>query len=172
MGGGARGAPGGPWWEHCAASGGEFEGQRQAVQATADLGNGLRIVSREHEIGLHLAHTLDEERDRWDLRQGLEVGEGRSRWQCKRQDRNHPLVAYPQWLATRHEQCEPWGGVEQPGRQGGGGKQLLGVVQQQEELSGPQICQQAVTDRLAVRLGHSERPGHGQLHEFWVFERG
>jgi hypothetical protein len=50
----------GRWWEHRAASRGEFEGQREAVQATADLGNGLRIVSSEHEIGFHLAHTLDE----------------------------------------------------------------------------------------------------------------
>src|SRR5437764_412834 len=90
----------GLWWEYRAASGCEFEGQREPVQAAADLGNGLRIGSLKREIRLHLAHTLDEQCDRGDLRQGVEVGEVLSIWQCKRQDRNYPLVAYPQWLAT------------------------------------------------------------------------
>ncbi len=81
--------------EHIAASGCQFEGQRQAVQATTDLGNGLRIGCRERESGLHLAHPLDEQGHRWDLRQGFEVRELFSIWQRKRQDRNHPLVAYP-----------------------------------------------------------------------------
>src|SRR5258708_35846887 len=120
------------WWEHRAASSCEFESQREAVQATADLGNGLRIGSRERESGLHLAHTLDEQRDRWDPRQGVEVGEGLGVWQRKRRDRNHPLVAYPQWLSTRREQFETWSGIEPLGRQGSGSKQLLGVVQQQQ----------------------------------------
>jgi hypothetical protein len=83
------------WWEHIAARGCEFEGQREPVQAPADLGNGLRIVGSEREIGLHLAHTLDEQCDRWDPCQGFEVGEVLRVWQCKRQDRHHPLIAYP-----------------------------------------------------------------------------
>src|SRR5258708_39543882 len=94
----------GLWREHRAASGCEFEGQREAVQAPADFGNGLRIVNREREIGLHLAHTLD----RWDLRRGFEVGEGLSVWQRKRQDRDLPLVAYRQWRAAGAQQSWPW----------------------------------------------------------------
>src|SRR6516164_11179718 len=96
------------WWEHRAARCCQFEGQREPVQAATDLDNGLRIVSRECESGLHLPHTFDEQSDRWDLRQSVEVGEELSIWQRQRQDRNHPLVANPQGLATGHEQCETW----------------------------------------------------------------
>src|SRR6266516_3327291 len=148
----------GLWWEHRAASSCQFERQRQAVQALADLGNGLRVVGSERELGLYLPHPLDEQGHRWHLREAVEARQVLRVWQLQRQDRNHPLVADPQWLSTRHEQFEPWSGVEQLGRQRGGSKQLLGVVQQQEELSGPQILQQTLTERLAVRLGHPERP--------------
>src|SRR2546429_312226 len=82
------------WREYRAASSCKFEGQREPVQAPADLGNGLRIGSRERESGLHLAHPLNEQRDRWDLRQSVEVAEGLSVWQRKRQDAYCPLVTY------------------------------------------------------------------------------
>jgi hypothetical protein len=92
--------------------------------------------------------------------------------QRERWHRHDLLVTHAQGLAARHEQFEPWGQLERLGCQRSRGNQLLGVVEHEQHLSGPQVRQQPLVQRSAPSLGQTKCPGHGRDNERGVFERG
>ena len=58
-------------WQHLDEGGGQFNGQRQPIEARADLGHGRGVGSGHREVGFHRLRPLDEEAHRLVLAQGL-----------------------------------------------------------------------------------------------------
>ncbi len=126
--------------ERLRAGGGELDGEREVVQARAELGDlvgGLELGARAEEGD------------------GLGGGE--------RGDRVLDLAGDAQELAARDEQGEVGAGLQELGELGGGLHHLLQVVEQEQHLSLADVLGEAVLgseglgDRLADEGGVSER---------------
>ena len=128
------------WAEHARSRRGQLDGERQIVQAAAELD---------------------------DLRARLQTGPGTEELDRlgvgQRRHRVVDLAADPQQLPARHQEAEVWAGLEQLAEPGRGFHHLLEVVQQQEQLAPADVLGQAGfgAQRLGDGLGDEGRVAHG-----------
>src|SRR5215472_15568150 len=91
---------------------GQFDGQRQTVEAPADLGDGRGVFGGQREAWTNGASLLDEERDRrreGHLRQSAES----TRWAGQWADLIQLLSGQRQWFAAGDQQAQARAGREQ-----------------------------------------------------------
>ena len=116
------------------AGGGQLDGQRQPVQATADLGDGRRVLVGEREVGLTAPRPLDEQGHR---RVAGASGSARRRLpsvgQRQRRHRELVLAAQLQRRPAGHQHLQARARRQQLGDDRRGGAGLLEVVQQQQQ---------------------------------------
>ena len=92
----------------------QLDGQRQPIEAHADLGHGRCVVVRDVEIGLHGARSLDEERDCLELRELREWRQVGGIGEAERRNRDTPA------RRRRGGCCGCWPGRRGSGRPPGG----------------------------------------------------
>ena len=137
--------------EHARPRGDELDGERQAVDTTADLVRGTDILLVPHDVGPDRADPLHEERH------GVR----------ERGDAVLVLALEPQRLATGREHLQVAGGFEQARDERGGREDVLEVVQDEQE---PAPAETAGEARFRVRPGRGEpdRVGDRRRNELGV----
>ena len=153
--------------------GGQLDRERQAVDAAAHLQDRGGVVVREPERRQHQLRPLLEEPDRVVRGQR---GRGRCRpvlGQRERRDRPAPLPVHAEHLAAGGEDGQGRAGAEQPlGEVGRGGRQVLAVVQDEQQRCVAHMlgdCLRGVPPRA---VGHAEAGGHRLADDGRIIDRG
>ena len=141
------------------ARSGQLDGQRQSVEATADLGDDLRVLRCHAELGLGAARAVTEQF------QGV-VGE---------RQRGHPpahLSGHPDRFTTGGEQRQGRAHPQQPGDDVGRGvQQVLAVVEEHQHLAVADEVRDHVHRCLAGLVGQTQRAGDGDGHQIRICDR-
>ena len=144
---------------------GQFDGQRQAVQADADLGHRRGVGVVHPEVGLDRQGALDEERHGGILRQGLDGRQVPGIGQVERGHRELVLAAEPQHHPAGHQALQARAGRQQLRHQRGRRHDLLEVVEHQQHLLILQELLQALEQHLARFFLDAQRPGDAGGHQ-------
>ncbi len=133
----------------------ELDGEREAVDAPADLADGAAIIRRDPEVGLERAGALLEKRLR---RLGVERG-----------NREDVLARQMEHRPARDEQRQAGRASEKLDECRSRLAQVLGVVEDQQELARAQ----GLGERLerALRVGDAERLGDRRDDQLGLAER-
>ena len=143
--------------EEAETSRGELDGEREPVEPAADLDDRRRVVVGDREVGPDRARPVDEQLDRLDpchLR-GRHAAAGLGR-QAERRDRVDVLDPDAERLAAGDQELDLGARVEQLGRHPGGGRDLLEVVEHQQDLALAQAFGQRLADRTGGHLAHAD----------------
>ena len=113
----------------------QLDRQRQPVEPATDPGDRGRVVVGQPEVRPDAARPLDEQLDRLELAEvvgrGARTGRGRERqWR----NRHHVLAPHAQRLAARHEHLEARAFGEQLDDRWRGDRDLLEVVENDQDL--------------------------------------
>ncbi len=153
------------------ARGGELDGERDAVQATAELGDRARILVGQANDGLDRPGPLDEQPAGVD---GSEVArdDGRadlgSRQRGDRQDR---LAGHAERLAAGHDDPDGRTRPDERLRQLGAlGQDRVAVVEDEQEPLALQVVDDRRQERPSGRLGQAEGADDRREHEVRVGE--
>ena len=114
--------------------GGQLQGQREPVEARAQLGHRGGVLGREREGGMDGLGPLDEQRDRRALGEGLGRRELRGIGQLERGDREAVLAVEPQDLPAGDHDGRSRAGGQQLADHRRRVQHLLEVVQHQQGL--------------------------------------
>ena len=145
--------------EQPGAGGGQLDGQRQALQAPADLRHRRRVVLGEGEVVAHRAGPVDEQRHRRRRRQLLErhaAGLGRQR---QRRHRVLPLGPQLQHRAAGGQDRHAGTAGQQLVEVAGGVDHLLQVVEDQQPPVVAELLDQGLQRRVRPRQVGADRPG-------------
>ncbi len=159
--------------ERTHVAGREFDGERQAVQAPADLGHQVAVAAMEREFG-EVAHgAVDEEPYGIGLHQGRHIVSGVGRRQGQLTDPEHGLSGHPQGLPAGGQDPQT-GAAAQQGRRQPGARlgQMLAVVQNQHPGGVTDRPDQHVDAGPARSFAHPQRGGQGLRQQRAVLERG
>ncbi len=138
------------------ARGGELDRQREPVDASAELANRPQILLRDPEVGLQRAGSLLEE--------------GLSRFELERGNRKDVLAGEMQDGSARDEDRQARRSCKEPDEGGRRLLDVLGVVEQEQELLGAEGLGERL-ERLRD-VGDAERLRDGRHHELRVTQRG
>ncbi len=118
--------------ERADVAGHEFDGERQAVEAPADLGHQMAVAAMERESRGVARGAVDEEPYRLGPQEGCHIVSGVGRRQGQLADPEHGLSGHPQRLPAGGQDPQP-GAPDQQGRREPGARlrQMLAVVQNQ-----------------------------------------
>ena len=119
--------------------GGQLDGQRQAVQPTADLGDGLDVAPGQLEARGLGAGPGREQADRGVVLERRGVADRAGRRDGKRRHREFVLAAEPEYGPAGHQDHQARARGQQVGDDGSTGGHLLEVVQDQQEPLAPQV---------------------------------
>nr|WP_265593270.1 hypothetical protein [Verrucomicrobium sp. BvORR034] len=128
-----------PGCEHAKAGGGQFNGQRDAVQSTADLRDEVEVVRAQQEAGTDGSGPVEEKPDRFELCQLLDDRRFARDlvsmiWQRKRWERPCPFARDAQGLATGGQNVELRTGAQKGLSQiCAGGDDVFAVIEDQQE---------------------------------------
>ena len=151
--------------EEVQARGGELDRQRQPVEPATDLGHGGGVVVREAEVGPDAARPLHEQLDGLELvelvRRRLTMGL-RDR-QRQRRHRDDVLASDPECLPARHEQLQAGAVRQQLDDRGRRDRDLLEVVEDEQDLLGAELPPELVERRSIDRVGDPD--GRGRQRE-------
>src|SRR5258708_37440335 len=111
----------------------QLQGQRQPVQADADLGYSSRVVLRKDKLGLHHLRTLNEKGDRRVLQQLLICWQVKRIGQGERRNRKLVFTLHVQYRSAGHQDLYGWTGQEQFNQRGRGLEGLIKIIQQHQE---------------------------------------
>ena len=100
--------------EHRHAGGGKLDGQRHAVQAVANLGDGGGVVADEREARRGRRGTFDEQPHRGDRRQRPHTWDVRGIRQRQRRGAPGDLAFDPDRLAAGRQERDPGTSSQQP----------------------------------------------------------
>ncbi len=140
------------WCEHVRARRGELERERQAIEPTADLGDGPDVLGREREAGLRRASPLDEQADRLERTCRRDVGVDRRLGRGEWRHRPTLLTRNPQRLSARRQDTAATAGLEQrPDQPSDRLGHALAVVEDDQHLAIAQVVDDHV-GRIATRL--------------------
>jgi hypothetical protein len=135
----------------------QLDGQRQAVEAAADGGHGLRVFRGEGEVGPGRRGAGDEQPHRLGPRHLGErhflatVGQRQGR-------QGVPVLAgHPQGSAARDQRRQCRAGGQQTGDEGPGVQHLLEIVEHQERPPLAQKTRQVLLDRAVLALSNAKR---------------
>ena len=121
------------------ACGGQLDGERQSVEADADLRHRRRVLVRHREVRLHRQRPFHEQRDSLVLGQGFELGQCHQVRKPKRGHGELVLARDAERRAAGDEQLQRRSSAEQPGDERCRRQHLLQVVQQEQDLPRPQV---------------------------------
>ena len=119
--------------------GGQLDGQRQAVQPTADLGDGPDVAPGQLEARGFGAGPGREQANRGVVLERRGVPGRAGRRDGKRRHREFVLAAEPEHGAAGHQDHQARARGQQVGDDSSARGHLLEVVQDQQELLGPQV---------------------------------
>jgi hypothetical protein len=152
----------------------QLDGERQAVQAAADLRHRLRVVLPDREAGTYGPRPLDEEAHGVV---GAHLVEGAVAGEAQRVDRELVLALDVQDGAARDDDGEARAAPEELGHQRGGIGQLLEVVEDHERAAvAEEVPDHLEPPRVAAGAGgaadaEAERPHHGGRDQGRVLDR-
>jgi hypothetical protein len=135
-----------PGQEHCRGQEArsrrrQLDRQWQTIESNAQLGDGARVVRGEAEGRAHGTRALHEQRDRGVVGQGVNVSRAgqiaarRQRRLGQWRNREFPLGAQPQGLATGSQDPQPAAGVQKRADVRGGREQMLAVVEHEQQVA-------------------------------------
>ena len=138
----------------------ELDRQRQPVEAAADVGNGGGVVVGEPEVGPDPARPLDKELDRLELAELIGTRGARRAGRQRQGWYGHELLAaHPERLAAGHEQLQPRAVGEELDERRAGDRDLLEVVEDDEELLGAELAAELIERRTLRGIGQPECGG-------------
>src|SRR5260370_25605241 len=111
----------------------QLQGQRQPVQADADLGYSSGVVLRKDKLGLHHLRTLNEKGDRRVLQKLLICWQVKRIGQGERRNRKLVFTLHVQYRTAGHHDLDRWTSQEQFNQRWRGFEYLLKIIQQQQE---------------------------------------
>jgi hypothetical protein len=145
--------------------GGKLEGERQPVEAGADLGDGLGVLVRDDEVRVDAQGALREQGHRFEVREPVAGGEP---FGVRHPEREHGELLLPgqaKGRPARDQHRQPGGRPQQLGDDGAGVEDLLEVVEHEEQLAVTQRVHERRQD-LPVGFGpEPERHGDGRRHQ-------
>ena len=143
----------------------QLDGQRQPIEAHADLGHRRRVVVRDVEIGLHGARSLDEERDCLELRELREWRQVGGIGEAERRNRILLLAGDVEDAAAAGQDGEVRAGskegVDRRRRVG----HLLEVVEDEQHAPLADVVDQPIDRAAPATLGKAERLADGGRYE-------
>ena len=151
---------------------GKLDGQRQAVEAAADGGDGGGVCCSQREVRQARLRALDEERDRGDPRQLLEsaaersaAGSGRGGTGNSRSPRTCSGSRLVARMVSSGQAASKRGHVRR------GLQHLLAVVEDEQQPLAGEVSGQRVAQRLPGDLPHAERGGNRRYDERRIGQR-
>jgi hypothetical protein len=157
--------------QHSSAGGRQLDGQRDAVEASADLGHGRSVVVGHPEVRANPRGTVDEQPDRLALGPRLDAGSFGA-WQPQGWDPPDGLAVDPQWLAAGCHHPHGRAATQQQSSQGGACRHLMfAVVQDEENAPGCELTHQRLGQTLGRYFPHPHRRRYRTRHECWVGHR-
>ncbi len=152
----------------------QFDGQRQAVQPSAQLGHSSGVVVVDREVGLYGLGALGEQ-DHGCIAQRIVGCEPAAALLRHRQSqgahRHLPLAAHAQRLAASDQHMQPGTAPQQVIHQRRGRDDLLEVVQRQQQVLLLQPGAQLQVRRIGAAHLHAQRLGDGRSHQRRVADR-
>src|SRR5260370_30082668 len=112
----------------------QLQGQRQPVQADADLGYSSRVVLRKDKLGINQLRTRNEKGDRRVVEQLLMCWQVKRIGQGERRNRKFVFTLHVQYRSAGHHDLDRWTGQEQFNQRGRGFEYLLEIIKQQQEV--------------------------------------
>ncbi len=151
--------------EHAAPGGGQLDGQWDAVEPVAQLGDDRPIVDGEVEVGSSPTGPVAEQADGVELRQCLDGGGGGPIGKAQRWDAPRPLSREVEHDATRREDVQLRSAPEEPVDQGGDDLgDVLAVVHDQEATLVAELAADGLLEGDLSPLADSQRGAHGRFH--------
>ena len=145
---------------------GQLDGEGDAVEAAADLGQGGGIGGSDGLVGVEGGAPVDEQPGRLVLQQRLDGGRRPRLGSGQRRDPPHHLARDVEGLAAGGQHPQQGTGPQEGVDQGGSGLQdVLTVVDDQDRLPGAEVVDQGVDDGQGLRLHHAHRGRDGPRHE-------
>jgi hypothetical protein len=143
---------------------GELYGQRDVVEALADLDDGGLVVVAQSDVSSHHLGPVHEQLDAVDRPAA-----------CARQRGHRPDVfaSHPQQRLTGHHHRQDGRRLQHPVDDLGHlGEQVLAVVDHHQGLAGAGPATQGVEHRLSLAFGHAQRGEDGCRHQGPLLQRG
>ena len=148
---------------------GEFDGQRNAVQPPADLGDRRSSGRIEREVRLHEPRAVDEQLHGLERFEPVGLISGRTR---KRADPHCLFARHARGLTTGRQHFEPLGATEQSHDQRcARTHDMLAIVEHEQHLLFCDVLVQRLDDRTAALLGQPQRPRNGRWQTLGVCHR-
>ncbi len=128
----------------------ELDRERQAVEPVHDLGDSRGVVGRDPKVGTHGHRPLDEEPDGVGLGKHLERGQPFRIGKLERRDRELLLSRYAERRAARRDDFQHRTRAEQLAHDGRRGKDLLEVIEDEEDPLAPNVIEHTGERHLAT----------------------
>jgi len=117
------------------AGGGQFDGQRQAIEADGEFGDGLGVGVGDGEGGVGGAGALGEQAGGGIIQHGGGGGVRQRGWDGQRGEALHPFAGGAQRFAAGGENVDFRGTAQHGFRHGaGGGDEVFAIIQQQQKV--------------------------------------
>ena len=143
----------------------ELDGERQTVEAPADLRDGHRVVLGQGEVVADGLGSIDEEPHGGQCGQLFHAGSMRERRHRERADRVLPLGPEPESGAARHEDREPGATREEPVEVGCDADDLFEVVQHEQRRRVREVLDQDVQGRAGTVDGGADDGCDARQHQ-------
>jgi hypothetical protein len=143
----------------------ELDGERQTIEATADLRNGERVIVGQGEVITDGLGSIDEQLDGGQRGQLLDRCPARERRHRQRAHRVIALGPKPKHGAARCEDLEPGAAGQQLVEVGRDVNDLLEVVQHEQGGRFRELLDQDVQRRAHALDDHARRGGDARQHQ-------
>ena len=147
------------WFQQSGAGRSELDGQRQTIEAPADLHDGERVVVGQDEVIADGLGSIDEQLDGWPRGQPLDRHALRERGHRQRADRVLALGPKPKRGAARCENLETGAAGQELVEVGSDADDLFEVVQHEQGGRFRELLDQDVHGRACALHGHAHRGG-------------
>ncbi len=158
-------------FEQSGARRGQLDGERQTVEAPADLDNRERVVLGQGEVVADGLGSIDEQLHRGQRRELFDRRLLRERRHAQRADRILPLGAEPQHRAARGQDLEPGTAGQELVELGRHADHLLEVVEHEQRRGLFEMLDQGVDGRTRSLDGRSHRGGDAGQHQLGLSNR-
>jgi hypothetical protein len=148
------------------AHGGQLDGQRNALEAAAELRDGVRVASVDLEARLNGRRPLQEQLHRVVLQQGLLRRRSVAGRHAQRRHRQDHLALDAERLPAGDQHLEAARGSQEPVEEDGAGvDQVLAVVKHKEQPGVRQVIGEHADQPAAGEVPEAERGGHHRGHQ-------
>ena len=155
-------------WEEPDPGGSQLDCQGKPIETCHQCRHRRRVVRGDVEIWAGGAGTVDEEPDRFDIR---DLDRVVAVWDLERGHLYLLLGSDPQRGPRGDEHAQSWGCVQQRGHPVGGIKHLLEVVEHQQDLASLEVVLQLLRGVAGALGRHPEHPKDGACDQFGIGHR-